>query len=67
MASGLYSGQPGLALGTGLYRSVSGLWGGASGFSSGAAAGRGQFTPLLDRTSDTILDRANDVIQAAAA
>ena len=31
MSSGLYSGQPGLSLGTGLYRTVSGLWSGASG------------------------------------
>lgn len=31
MSSGLYSGQPGLSLGTGLYRTVSSLWSGASG------------------------------------
>jgi hypothetical protein len=35
MAVGLYSGVSGLALGTGLYRNVSGLWGGSPGLISG--------------------------------
>jgi hypothetical protein len=35
MSVGLYSGVPGLALGTGLYRNVSGLWSGASGLLAG--------------------------------
>ena len=35
MAVGLYSGVSGLALGIGLYRNVSGLWGGASGLIDG--------------------------------
>jgi hypothetical protein len=35
MAVGLYSGTSGLALGTGLYKDVSGLWGGASGLING--------------------------------
>jgi hypothetical protein len=35
MAASLYSGVSGLALGSGLYRDVSGLWGGASGLVSG--------------------------------
>ena len=35
MAVGLYSGVSGLALGTGLYKDVSGLWGGASGLING--------------------------------
>jgi hypothetical protein len=35
MSIGLYSGVPGLALGTGLYRNVSGLWSGASGLLAG--------------------------------
>jgi hypothetical protein len=34
---GLYSGVSGLALGTGLYKNVSGLWGGASGLIDGFA------------------------------
>lgn len=41
MSSGLYSGTSGIALGSGLYRSVSGLWGGASGL----VAGFGSWTP----------------------
>ena len=39
MSSGLYSGTSGLALGAGLYRSVSGLWGGASGLINGFGGG----------------------------
>lgn len=35
MSAGLYSGVPGLALGVGLYKGVSGLWGGASGLVEG--------------------------------
>ena len=35
MSTGLYSGVPGLALGVGLYKGVSGLWGGASGLVEG--------------------------------
>jgi hypothetical protein len=35
MSVGLYSGVSGLALGTGLYRNVSGLWSGASGLLAG--------------------------------
>jgi hypothetical protein len=35
MSNGLFSGVSGLALGTGLYRDVSGLWGGASGLDAG--------------------------------
>ena len=35
MSAGLYSGVSGLALGIGLYRNVSGLWGGASGLIDG--------------------------------
>ncbi len=35
MSVGLYSGVSGLALGTGLYKDVSGLWGGASGLING--------------------------------
>jgi len=67
MSQGLYSGVSGLALGTGLYRNVSGLWGGAAGLIDGFASGRPQFTPLLDRFNDLIRDRANDIIEAAAA
>ena len=37
MSAGLYSGVSGLALGTGLYKNVSGLWGGASGLIDGFA------------------------------
>ncbi len=37
MSVGLYSGVSGLALGTGLYKNVSGLWGGASGLIDGFA------------------------------
>jgi hypothetical protein len=40
---GLYSGVSGLALGVGLYKSVSGLWGGASGLIDGF--GGGAFSP----------------------
>jgi hypothetical protein len=36
---GLYSGVSGLALGTGLYKNVSGLWGGASGLIDGFGGG----------------------------
>jgi hypothetical protein len=36
---GLYSGVSGLALGTGLYKNVSGLWGGASGLINGFGGG----------------------------
>ena len=35
MSVGLYSGTPGLALGTGLYKDTPGLWSGASGLISG--------------------------------
>lgn len=35
MASGLFSGKPGLNLGTGLYRAVAGLWSGAAGLLTG--------------------------------
>lgn len=38
MASGLYNGASGLALGTGLARDVSGLWSGASGLQTGFGA-----------------------------
>ena len=48
MSSGLYSGQPGLSLGLGLYRSVPGLWSGASGFITGFGGGGGGVTPALD-------------------
>ena len=39
MSVGLYSGVSGLALGTGLYRNVSGLWGGSPGLISGFGGG----------------------------
>ena len=39
MSVGLYSGVPGLALGVGLYKDVSGLWGGASGLIDGFGGG----------------------------
>lgn len=39
MSQGLYSGVSGLALGSGLYRNVSGLWGGASGLIDGFGGG----------------------------
>lgn len=39
MSVGLYSGVSGLALGTGLYKNVSGLWGGASGLIDGFGGG----------------------------
>jgi len=39
MSSSLYSGVSGLALGTGLYKNVSGLWGGASGLIDGFGGG----------------------------
>jgi len=42
MSSGLYSGTSGLALGTGLYKGVSSLWGGASGLVDGFG---GEFSP----------------------
>jgi hypothetical protein len=39
MSVGLYSGVSGLALGTGLYRNVSGLWGGSPGLVNGFDGG----------------------------
>ena len=39
MSSGLYSGVSGIALGTGLYRTVQGLWSGASSLISGDSSG----------------------------
>lgn len=44
MSSGLYSGTSGLALGTGLYKGVSSLWGGASGLVDGFGS---SFSPTL--------------------
>lgn len=44
MSVGLYSGVSGLSLGTGLYRDVSGLWGGASGLIDGFG---GSISPTL--------------------
>lgn len=68
MSQGLYSGVTGLALGTGLYKNVSGLWSGATGFlDGGGGSDRPQMTPLLDRFNNLILDRANNVIEAASA
>lgn len=43
MSAGLYSGVSGLALGTGLYRNVSGLWGGSSGLIDAFGGGGGPF------------------------
>lgn len=51
MSSGLYSGQPGLSLGVGLYRAVSGLWSGASGLTM--AFGGAGMTLSLDFTTQT--------------
>lgn len=61
MSSGLYSGQPGLSLGTGLYRTVSGLWSGASGLITGFGGGGlptdGSPTLILDFVpSDPVYD-----------
>jgi len=68
MSQGLYSGVTGLALGSGLYKNVSGLWSGATGLLDGGGGSvRPQMTPLLDRFNNLILDRANDVIEAASA
>ena len=39
MSVGLFSGVSGLALGTGLYKNVSGLWGGAAGLIDGSGGG----------------------------
>lgn len=48
MSSGLYSGVSGLAIGTGLYRNVTGLWSGASGLITGwGGGGGGGTTPSL--------------------
>lgn len=41
MSSGLYSGVSGLALGVGLYRSVSGLWSGSPGLLANFGTGGG--------------------------
>ena len=52
MSTGLYSGQPGLSLGTGLYRTVSSLWSGASGltmaFGGSAFPANGLPTLVID-------------------
>ena len=58
MSAGLYSGVSGLALGIGLYRNVSGLWGGASGLINGFGgadpyAGASLYLNFLDPTLDS--------------
>ena len=58
MSAGLYSGVSGLALGIGLYRNVSGLWGGASGLIDGFGgadpyAGASLYLNFLDPTLDS--------------
>lgn len=58
--SGLYSGSPGLSLGTGLYRAVSGLWSGASGLIAGFG---GEVTPenaVRDRQEELVKTRAGE-------
>jgi hypothetical protein len=58
VSAGLYSGVSGLALGIGLYRNVSGLWGGASGLIDGFGgadpyAGASLYLNFLDPTLDS--------------
>ena len=48
MASGLYSGVSGLALGVGLYRNVAGFWSGASGLVTGWGGSGGGGPLVLD-------------------
>lgn len=76
MSNALYSGVSGLALGVGLYRNVSGLWGGASGLVDGFDGGTALYLDFLSgvldpritfsRGSTATFVGSNGLIQTAA-